>query len=104
MGSGIYVVATKVGIKDQPFQGCLEGGYPGITTNSERSSSLCFWYGWLQRRSALARSANVSVAMQNMVGKFFHTMGRVSGIATRFYPLLSEGKIIPALARLPVQD
>ena len=61
-------------------------GGAALLTASALSSSLCGRAGPRQRRAALARSATVSVAVQNKGGEFFHPIGNVSGTATSSSP------------------
>ena len=51
---------------------------------SAMSYILCGKMGVFQRKAAFARSAHVSVAVQNIGGEFFHPIERVSGIATNY--------------------
>ena len=76
--------------------GC-RGHKSGMTTASAQSSSLCLHDGWLQCTDAFSSSAAVSVAIHNIGGGLFHTMGRVRSIATNFYPLKFEGGTNPSL-------
>ena len=64
---------------------------------SAMSSNLCGKSEGLQLKAALSRSSTVSVTMQNMGGEFFHPIGRVTGIATKYLFYTSEGGNIPIL-------
>ena len=76
------------------------GFRPAINTDSVWLSRLCGQDGVLQHRDTFAMSVTVSVDVHNRGGEIIYPMGRVSGIATSFYPWPSKGKIIQALARL----
>ena len=94
---GFAMVQLRQGFQLNPNRYYWKGGESVITNASTRSYIFCLQDGWLQCRAALDRSTTVYVAVQNMGVKFFHSMGRVSGIATRFSMLLSEVKTKPSL-------
>ena len=64
---------------------------------SAMSYSLCGKVGVLQRKATLDRFAAVSVTVKNMGGKFFHPIGRVTGISTNSSSSPSQVKSIPSL-------
>ena len=69
----------------------------GGATASARLSSLCGLLVWCDRRASFARSATVSVAVQNKGGYFFQPMSNVRGGATIGSSLAPLGKIRPSL-------
>ena len=85
------------GLQLNPVRDGWRGRELGMTTTSAWSSILCLRGGWLKRRAEFSRSATVSVAMHNIDGGLFHTMGRMSGIYTSSSPLSYEGKTNPRL-------
>ena len=96
---GFTMVKLRQGFQLNPNRYYWKGGEYVITNASTRSYILCLRDGWLQCRAALDRSTNFYVAVHNMGVKCFHSMGRLSGIATRFSMILSEVKPSPAWAR-----
>ena len=63
-----------------------------LAMDSVIPSRLCGKAGVLQRKSQFAKFAAVSVSVQNIGGKFFRPIGRVSGITTNFPSYNSEQK------------
>ena len=57
--------------------------------------NLCEKAGVLQRKVAFAKSATMSVAVQNIGGEFFQPIGRVRSIDTNSSYPPSDGKNLP---------
>ena len=61
------------------------------------SSRLCSKVGILRCKAEFSRSTTVSFIVQDIVGKFFHPIWRVGGIATNSSSYPSEVKNSPSL-------
>ena len=104
---GFVLLCLRYGLRLNPSRAGWRERDKRITTDYARSYSLCLWKMWLQRRAVFSRSVTISVAMKNMGGELFHSMGTVSVIVTSSSPILSEGKTKTTLGasvgRIPMQ-
>ena len=95
--AGFVLAHLRYGSLVNPTSADWGVGNSSLTMASAMSSSLFSKAVLFHHKANFAISSTVSIAVQNMGGKFFYPIGRVRGIATNSSSSPSEGKTSPIL-------